>query len=94
MTSLDLLSRTPIISSLVISLLVCLSVLGLRNLGNLESLELAAYDRFIRFRSALPGPNARIALVGITERDISAQGRWPISEDTRPSFLVIRIPAN
>ncbi len=53
MASLDLLSRTPLISSLGISLLVCLSVLGLRNLGNLESLELAAYDRFIRSRPSL-----------------------------------------
>ncbi|WP_143309177.1 CHASE2 domain-containing protein, partial [Candidatus Entotheonella palauensis] len=80
MTTLDLLSRAPIISSICISLLVGLSILGLRNLGHLESLELAAYDQFIRARTPISGLNTRIALIGVTESDISAMGRWPISD--------------
>lgn len=87
MTTLDLLSRAPFISSICIGLLVGLSILGLRNLGYLESLELAAYDQYIRSRPPIPGPNARIVLLGVTESDISAIGRWPISDAMMAQIL-------
>lgn len=87
MTTLDILSRAPLISSLCISLLVGLSLLGLRNLGYLESPELGAYDQYIRSRPALAAPNARIVLLGVTEDDISTLGRWPIPDAMMAQIL-------
>jgi len=61
-------------------MLVGAGVLGLRAIGVLESLELSAYDWYIRLRPFDPGPDSRILLVTVTERDIHAQGGWPLSD--------------
>ena len=55
-------------------------VLGLRGARLLESLELAAYDWFIRMRPFDPAPDSRILLVTVTEADLQAQGGWPLSD--------------
>ncbi len=65
-----------------IILLVGLGILGLRSLGILESLELAAYDLSLRLRPFDPAPDSRIVLIPITERDIHEQGAWPLSDGT------------
>ena len=73
--------RTPLATGFLVSILVSLAILGLRGCGNLESLELAAYDWFIRLRPSDPGPDPRIVLVTITEQDIQTLGSWPLSDD-------------
>ncbi len=72
--------RSPLAATGLIVLLVGLSVLGLRSIGVLESLELAAYDWYIRLRPADPPPDSRILLVTATERDIHEHGGWPLSD--------------
>ena len=51
--------RTPLATGFLVSILVSLAILGLRGCGNLESLELAAYDWFIRLRPFLTRRNTR-----------------------------------
>lgn len=54
-------------------------VLGVRQVGGLQPLELASYDGMVRLRpdrSADP----RLLIVAVTEADIKAQKRWPLSD--------------
>ncbi len=68
------------------SLFVTSLVLGVRNLGGLQLLELRAFDQMIRLQpSAEPDP--RILVVAITEADIQAQNRWPLSDQTVAQVL-------
>ncbi len=46
--------RSPFVVSLLVSLLVCLGLLGLRQAGGFEPLELAAYDWLLRLRPEAP----------------------------------------
>ncbi len=70
----------PALTSLLVSLLVFVGLLWLRLSGNLESLELAAYDWYIRLRPNVVATDPRIALITITEQDIRKLGRWPLSD--------------
>jgi adenylate cyclase len=79
--------RAPLGTGLLVILLVSLAILGLRGCGNLESLELAAYDWFIRLRPSDPGADPRIVLVTITEQDIQTLGSWPLSDDVLAETL-------
>ncbi|WP_171572497.1 CHASE2 domain-containing protein [Leptolyngbya sp. Cla-17] len=54
-------------------------VLGTRQLGQLEFLELAVYDAMVRVRSEVPVDN-RLLIVAITEDDIRTQKRWPLPD--------------
>ncbi|WP_072619272.1 CHASE2 domain-containing protein [Spirulina major] len=55
------------------------SLLGVRAIGGLERLELAMYDLMVRQSPELP-PDERITVVAITEADIQAQRRWPLTD--------------
>jgi adenylate cyclase len=68
-------------SAVVTSLLV-----GLRQLGALEGLELQAYDLLIRSRPD-EGPDNRLLVVGITEEDIQKQKEYPISDGLLAKIL-------
>lgn len=57
------------------------AALGLRAAGWLQSSELAVYDRLVQQRPD-KGPDARLLIVGITEADIQAQKRFPLSDRT------------
>ncbi|GAB4381568.1 MAG: hypothetical protein Kow00121_40390 [Elainellaceae cyanobacterium] len=63
-------ARVVAIASLVMSSLV----LGIRQLGGLEPLELAAYDHMVRMRPAAE-PDPRLLIVEITEADLQALQR-------------------
>ncbi|MBW4472374.1 MAG: CHASE2 domain-containing protein [Stenomitos rutilans HA7619-LM2] len=52
---------------------------GMRQLGWLQPLELAAYDRLVQL-SPDPGIDSRLLIVGITEADITAQKQFPIAD--------------
>jgi adenylate cyclase len=73
----------------LIGILICVGIIGLRSFGFLESFELAAYDLSIRLRPERRGPDSRIVLVTVTEDDIRKQGRWPLSDDTLAAALEI-----
>ena len=79
----------PLTAGLLVSTLVFLIILGVRITGLFESLELAAYDEFIRLRKEVSGPDSRIVLVKITEKDIWKQGHWPLSDATLAHVMTI-----
>lgn len=54
-------------------------LLGVRELGWFQPLELAVFDRLVQL-SPDPGPDPRLLVVGITDADIQAQQRFPLSD--------------
>ncbi len=66
-------------SVLIASTAVTLSLMGARQVGILESLELNAYDQMVRWRPD-ESPDSRLLIVGITESDIQRLKQWPISD--------------
>jgi adenylate cyclase len=66
-------------SVLIASAAVTLSLIGARQLGILEPIELSVYDRMLRWRPE-EQPDSRLLVVGITEVDIQKLNQWPISD--------------
>ncbi|MEL6228923.1 MAG: CHASE2 domain-containing protein [Cyanobacteria bacterium J06627_3] len=54
--------------------IITAATLGLRLLGGLQSLELAAYDRLLRWWPVFEPPDARIVVIKNTAQDIQQQG--------------------
>ncbi|MCZ0900038.1 CHASE2 domain-containing protein, partial [Microcoleus sp. HI-ES] len=63
----------------IIWIVVTGTLLGVRHLGGLQPLELNAYDLMVQLRPD-PGADPRLLIVEVTDRDISALNRWPISD--------------
>ncbi len=61
-------------------------VLGTRQLGQLESSELAVYDAMVRVRSETD-VDSRLLIVAITEADIRTQKRWPFPDSVYAAAL-------
>ena len=61
-------------------------VLGVRQTGGLQSLELLAFDQMVRLRPDA-GADPRLLVVAITEDDIRSQNRWPISDQVVAQLL-------
>jgi len=61
-------------------------VLGIRFLGILQSLELAALDEFSQWQPPVPVDD-RITLVTIDDEDINRMGKWPMSDQTLADLL-------
>ena len=70
-----------VMTVLGVSLGVTGLVLGAKHLGWLETGELAAYDRSVRWRGSVK-PDPRLLIVGITEEDIDRQKAWPLPDRT------------
>ncbi|WP_404788868.1 CHASE2 domain-containing protein [Altericista sp. CCNU0014] len=64
---------STLVVAVMASLAVTLLVLGLRGLGRLEWLELVSYDWMMRLRPEQEA-DARILVVGITEKDLQSRG--------------------
>lgn len=73
------------------TLTVTMILLGLRQLGILQSLELMAFDHMVRSRPDRDY-DPRLLLVGITEEDIPYFKRWPLS-DGQIADLLAKISA-
>jgi len=58
---------------------VTLLNMGVRHLGGLQSWELGSFDSLVRLQPDL-GPDRRLLVVAISEADIQALGRFPISD--------------
>ena len=82
MNPVSKLFRSSLATSLFIGAIVFLGIVGLRNTGSLESLELTAYDWYIRLQPEVPGPDPPIALIEINESDIQNQAGWPLTDAT------------
>ena len=66
--------------------LMVAGLLGIRQLGWLQPLELTAFDRMVQL-SPSSGADPRLIVVGITEADIQAQKRFPLSDRTVAQLL-------
>ncbi|WP_332997236.1 EAL domain-containing protein [Microcoleus sp. A006_D1] len=58
---------------------VTLLNMGVQRLGGFQSWELGSFDSLVRSQPD-PGPDPRLLVVGISEADIQALGRFPISD--------------
>ncbi|MBW4582770.1 MAG: EAL domain-containing protein [Tildeniella nuda ZEHNDER 1965/U140] len=72
--------------ALLSSVLATGLVLGVRQAGGLQSLELLAFDQMVRLRPDA-GVDSRLLVVAITEDDIRSQNRWPISDQVVAQLL-------
>jgi len=77
----------PALTGLLLCGVACLAVLALRSLGQLQSLEMAAYDRFLGFTAPPHHRDPRILLVTVSEEDIQALGTWPLPDGTLARLL-------
>lgn len=68
------------------SVLVTVLLIGLRQMGRLQFLELVAYDQMVR---VLPsqGTDPRLLVVGVDEQDIQAYQQWPLSDQVIAQVL-------
>ena len=73
--------RNPIFAAALSCLLVFVALVGVRRNGNLEFLELPAYDWFVRLLPASSTQDNRITLVLVSEKDILSIGRWPLTDE-------------
>jgi diguanylate cyclase (GGDEF)-like protein len=73
-------------SVVIASALVTGLVLGVRQLGGLQFLELVAFDRMVQLQPDA-GPDPRLLVVEIAESDIQAQNQWPLNDRTLAELL-------
>lgn len=73
-------------SVLLTSLVVSGGLLTVRALGVLQENELTAYDRFVRWQPD-EGPDERLLVVGINEKDIQSRQEDPIQDGTIADVL-------
>ena len=78
MPRLGVLAKSRPVAIAVIAIAVFAGVVLARESGQLEGLELSAYDWFVRQRPVTPLQDERISLVTITEDDIQTLGRYPV----------------
>ncbi len=70
----------------VASLAVTGLLFSIRQLGWLQPLELAVYDRMVQMNPT-PGPDPRLLVVGVTDADLQAQKRFPLADRTLAQVL-------
>lgn len=71
----------------VATIVITAVLLGVRQLGGLQSLELVAYDQMVRLRPQQATPDPRLLVVEITEEDITTQKQWPFSDQVLAEVL-------
>lgn len=75
-------------SAIFVGLVVLALISGLRHMGKLAPLELAAYDWLTRLKPKSSGANPHITIIGISEDDIDRHG-WPLTDETLAETLSI-----
>lgn len=72
---------------LLASAIITALVLQIQHMGVIEPLELAVFDNLSRMQ-ADAGADSRLLVVAITESDIQALKRWPVSDQTLSELLI------
>ena len=85
--------QSPFAASVAVGALVGLAVLMVRSTGYLEPWELVAYDWFLRARPGAAVAENRIVIIGITEDDIGALGRWPLTDAVMADLVQKLLPS-
>jgi adenylate cyclase len=75
-------------AALLISLAMSFVVLVIREQKLLEPVELIGYDLMLTLRPA-PAPEPRVSLIALSEADIAAMGRWPVTDAALAAALDI-----
>lgn len=83
--ALPAIARVPL-AIVATSAAVTACLLGIRQLGGLQPLELVSYDLMVRLRPDR-ATDPRLLLVTVTEADIKAQQRWPLADGTIATAL-------
>ena len=73
--------RNSVFAAALSCLLVFLAVMAARRNGNLEFMELPAYDWFVRLQPGSFVNDPRITVVRVSEKDILSLGRWPLTDE-------------
>jgi len=73
-------------SAVLISMAIASGVLGIRNFGLLQPLELLAFDQLQRLRPQ-EQPDSRLLVVAVTEADIQKRKEWPLTDRTLSQVL-------
>lgn len=82
------LRRPPVaVAGLVIALAVFTLVATLRSHGALQTLELAAYDRYLGWHPSAGHREEHIAVILIDDEDIRRLGHWPLTDATLGDVL-------
>ncbi|MEO0348556.1 MAG: EAL domain-containing protein [Cyanobacteria bacterium P01_A01_bin.15] len=73
----------------LLALGIAVFVVGIRQLGGLQGLELKLFDSYVRhYATARPSETvAEVVVVGITEADIRHYNDWPLSDSTIANLL-------
>jgi len=79
--------RNPVFAAALSCLLVFVALVGVRKNGNMEFLELPAYDWFVRLLPGSSPQDTRITLVLVSEKDILSIGRWPLTDEVLAQAL-------
>lgn len=82
--------RQPLASVVigVMSLTITGLLVGIRQLGWIQPLELAVFDRLVQLAPS-PAYDPRLLVIGVTEEDIQQQKRFPLSDRTIAQTLKI-----
>lgn len=83
--------RNPVFAAALSCLLVFLAIVGVRRSGNLEFLELPAYDWFVRLQHDASLLDPRITVVRVSEKDLLSTGQWPLTDEILAQALTILI---
>ena len=70
----------------LIALIMALFVIGIRQLGGFQGMELKTFDRQVRHHANNEGLS-EVVVVGITEADIRYYNNWPLSDATVAKLL-------
>ncbi len=73
-------------SGIAVTLGITGAVMAINSLGWLQLLEFQAFDLFTRHQPAIE-QDGRIAVLEVAEKDISALGRWPTSDEQLAELL-------
>ncbi len=65
---------------------IALAIIGLRSLGGLQLLELAALDQLFILRGQAP-LESQVVIVDITEEDVRKSRRWPLTDEQLLTIL-------
>lgn len=68
------------------SVLVTGLLLSIRQIGILQSIELAVFDQMVRLKP-YQSPDPHLLVVGITESDLENQKEWPLSDQVLAKLL-------
>lgn len=72
--------RAPTLVSLALGVVASLVVIGLRNTGFLQFVELATYDVYLRLKEQQVVHEPRVVLVQTFEEDIQKLAEWPLTD--------------